>query len=246
MEGTIKDFSIGEYQCSLYLPPGYDDSSLHYPVVYVNGGEGLAGIIDGIEGRFKTDCREFLLLGIQPVNWNDDFSPWPAPAVYQDGEAFGGGALKYLDFLIHTVKPFIDAAYRTEKGPQATVLAGYSLGGLAALYSLYTGTVFGKIACLSGSLWFEGWQEFMEDNVPLYPSSTVYLSLGREEEKSRNRSLAKVGDCTRKAAELLKRQLKSEENLILEWNDGGHFKDIEGRFQKALLWLMKKEPRDQS
>jgi predicted alpha/beta superfamily hydrolase len=242
MEGTIKDLTIGEYRCSLYLPPDYDECSQHYPVVYVNGGDGLTGIIAGLEGRFQTDCREFIMLSVQPNHWNDDFSPWPAPAVYKDGDTFGGGALKYLESLEHTIKPYIDTAYRTRKEPENTALAGYSLGGLAALYSLYTGTIFGKITCLSGSLWYEGWQDFMEDNVPLNLSACVYLSLGREEEKSRNKSLAKVGDCTRKAAELLKQQLKTEENLILEWNDGGHFKDIEGRFQKALLWLMRKEP----
>jgi len=36
---------------------------------------------------------------------------------------------------------------------------------------------------------------------------------------------------------LKKEQLEFKENLMLEWNDGGHFSDISNRFKKAMLWL---------
>jgi hypothetical protein len=39
-------------------------------------------------------------------------------------------------------------------------------------------------------------------------------------------------------AEVLKQQLKSAENIALEWNSGGHFTEVPQRFQKAIMWLM--------
>ena len=66
----------------------------------------------------------------------------------------------------------------------------------------------------------------------------VYMSLGRGEERSRNQRMAKVGECTRKATFLLEEQLEFKGNIILEWNNGGHFSDLLSRFKKALLWLM--------
>jgi predicted alpha/beta superfamily hydrolase len=115
---------------------------------------------------------------------------------------------------------------------------GYSLGGLVSLYALYTCGVFGKIGSLSGSLWYDGWTEFMESNKPVDNGAKVYMSLGDREERARNPRMAKVGDCTRMAAEVLKQQLKSDENITLEWNSGGHFTEIPQRFQKAIIWLM--------
>lgn len=52
--------------------------------------------------------------------------------------------------------------------------------------------------------------------------------------------MSKVGDCTRKAAGILAKQLTHPEDIILEWNDGGHFANIPERFGRALMWLMRK------
>jgi predicted alpha/beta superfamily hydrolase len=240
MKGTLQDIWIGGYECKLYIPPNYRGRREHYPVIYMNGGEHLPEILDGIEPHFHKDCREFLLLCIQPNSWNDDFSPWPAPPLNLNEEPFGGGAFRYLNFLNQEAKPYLDSNYRTKPEPENTAVIGYSLGGLAALFSLYVCSGFGKIGSLSGSLWFEDWTEYMRKNQPKNPDAYVYLSLGKGEERSRNAFMAKVGDCTKKAAEILKDQLNLETHFIMEWNNGGHFTEIEKRFQKAILWLMQR------
>lgn len=51
--------------------------------------------------------------------------------------------------------------------------------------------------------------------------------------------MAKVGECTRRAFDILKGQLSDKENLILQWNAGGHFKEIPERFERAIVWLLK-------
>ena len=239
MKGSIQNLTIQGYQCLLYLPPDYETSYADYPVVYINGEEDIAKIMEVIEPYFEVKCRTFILVSILNRNWNEDYSPWPASALINKEEAFGGGAAVYLDFLINIVKPFIDDHYHTKQDKESTVLMGYSLGGLAALYALYTSKTFGKIGSLSGSLWFHGWVEFMEANLPRNTDAEVYFSLGRGEERSRNQTLAKVGECTLKATEILKQQLKSSNQVILEWNNGGHFTEILQRYEKAILWLMK-------
>lgn len=239
MKGTIKKLTIYRHECLLYLPPEYGTSRRHYPVVYLNGGDKIQDIIDGMEFHFDVDCQAFILLCIQPVNWYDDFSPWPVSPLAKNSEAFGGGAFEYLNYLAEVIKPFMDEHYRTMQEPENTALVGYSLGGLTALYALYTCRTFGKIGSLSGSLWYEDFIEFMESNMLLNTGAKVYLSLGKGEERIRNERMAKVGDCTRKAAEILIKQLNIAGNLILEWNNGGHFTEIPHRHQKAILWLMR-------
>jgi predicted alpha/beta superfamily hydrolase len=204
----------------------------------MNGGEDIPELASGLECHFGVDCDEFILLNIQPHDWTDDYSPWPAPGLTGGDKPFGGNAPRYLNFLVDEAKPYMDLHYRTQKDPGSTALIGYSLAGLAALYSLYACTAFGKIASVSGSLWYEGWSAFMESHAPLNPCARVYLSLGKGECRSRNQKIASVGECTLKAEEILAHSLTWKENLLFEWNDGGHFSGIPGRLQKAILWLM--------
>jgi predicted alpha/beta superfamily hydrolase len=238
MNGTIKNLTICGCECSLYLPPEYFMQGMYYPVVYMNGQDNISEIISDIESHFGEECEAFILLSIQSENWNDDYTPWSAPALTKKSEPFGGGASKYLYFLENSIKPFMDAHYRTKPEPNNTALIGHSLGGLTSLYALYISKTFGRIGSLSGSLWYDGWIEFMGVNKPLNADSIVYLSLGKGEEHSRNQRMATVGNHTRKAAEILTRQLALIENVTLEWKDGGHFTEIPERFQRALIWLM--------
>ncbi|NMM65905.1 alpha/beta hydrolase [Clostridium sp. P21] len=238
MNGTIQSLNINEHHCSLYLPPNYNILNVNYPVVYMNGDNNIEEIIDSIESHFDADCSAFILISIQSKNWNHDFSPWPAPAVGKNSEDFSGCAYEYLSVLTKVIKPFIDAHYKTKTEPKNTVLIGYSLGGLATLYSLYQFGIFGKVGSLSGSLWYDDWIEFISYNSPINTAVKVYLSLGKSEDHSRNQRMAKVSNCTQKTFSILSKQLMSSESIILEWNNGGHFTEVPQRFSKALLWLM--------
>lgn len=56
----------------------------------------------------------------------------------------------YLRFLVHELKPFIDAAYRTRPEREHTFIMGSSMGGLISLYALCEyPDVFGGAGCLS-------------------------------------------------------------------------------------------------
>ncbi|PJI09535.1 MULTISPECIES: alpha/beta hydrolase [Clostridium] len=239
MKGNIHKIKIGNFNCEIYLPEGYDSSNEKYSVVYINGEGNISEIMGKIEPYFHSECKTFITIGIEAQNWNSNYTPWPAPALTKKTEEFKGEANIYLHKLIYEIKPFIDENYRTKSEPYNTALIGYSLAGLAALYALYKTSIFGRIGSISTSMWYDGWIEFMEENSPLNKNAKVYISLGKAEEKSRNQRMAKVGDCTRKAFNILRDELQAQENLILQWNNGGHFTEIPKRFQSALIWLMK-------
>ena len=113
------------------------------------------------------------------------------------------------------------------------VLAGYSLGGLFALWAAYRVENFDGICAVSPSLWVRGWDAYAEGRVPC--ADAVYLSLGDKEERARNVRMAAVGDCVRRQVSRLTRQL-AEGKTVFEWNRGGHFDDEPGRMARGLAW----------
>lgn len=269
MDCHIQELQIAGMNCRLYLPSGYEEGGDRYPVIYVNGEVPIEGILTKlVEHGEQTD---FLFLSIKPKSWNDDFTPWAAPAFRAGEEAPQGRADAYLSCLTEKIKPYMDAHYRTKTEPENTALFGYSLGGLTAVYAIYKTDVFGAIASLSGSLWFDGFCEFMERGKPLRTDLRIYVSLGKKESRSKNPRMGRVAECTARAREILAKQLEgadesgddkngsclrtdrergegrqktgmeSKGRVCFEWNEGGHFHDIEGRFAKAVINIIKQK-----
>ena len=119
--------------------------------------------------------------------------------------------------------------------PVSRTVAGYSLAGLFALWSVFQTDIFDQVASVSGSLWFDGFMDYMRSSAPPNGLRRIYLSLGDREKNARNQRMAAVEDCTRQAAELLR-----EWNIpvIFEMNLGGHFQDIPGRIARGISKLM--------
>ena len=68
----------------------------------------------------------------------------------------GGDGERYGRLIVQELKPLIDTRYRTLTGPEHTGIGGSSLGGLISLYlGLTYRTVFGKLAVMSPSLWWD-------------------------------------------------------------------------------------------
>lgn len=182
--------------------------------------------LEGIGNEFaeiKRSCdKDFCLITVKTDNWNNDLSPWKAPAVFGK-DNFGGGAPKTLEELLKLC---------ADKG-KTYYIGGYSLAGLFALWAAYQTDVFSGVAAASPSLWFPDFDAYMKKNG--IRTGTVYLSLGDREEKTRNPVMATVGDRVREAHELLK---ECNVNCILEWNNGNHFKDADIRTAKAFAWVM--------
>lgn len=236
----IEQIQIAGMSCNLFLPKDYHESGRSYPVIYVNGEIPIEEIIAEL---YKSGQNaDFILLAVKPESWNDDFTPWSAPAFRKGEEAPLGRADAYIACLAEEIKPYMDLNYRTKPEPEYTVLLGYSLGGLTALYAVYKTDLFGVIGSLSGSLWYDGFCEFMEGTMPLRKDIRVYLSLGKKERLSRNLRMGKVAECTEKARDILVSQLGVQnggaevQSVCFEWNEGGHFHDIPRRFARAIRY----------
>ncbi len=184
--------------------------------------------LEGIENEatvITENCnKNFRLIAVRIDDWNNDLSPWEAPAVFGK-ESFGSGASKTL----------VELAELCSDKSKTYYLGGYSLAGLFSLWAAYQTDAFDGVAAASPSMWFPGFAEYMKENR--IRTAKVYLSLGDKEEKTRNPVMATVGDRIREAYVLLK---ECAVNCILEWNEGNHFKDAALRTAKAFAWVLNK------
>lgn len=185
---------------------------------------------EAVEILKKADERiVFANFGVE--NWNDELSPWSADAVFKN-QPFAGKAENTLNFVTDIFIPELLARYSLPSDIK-TVIGGYSLAGLFSLWAAYRTDMFHAVAAMSPSVWFPGWIEFAAEKHIL--ADKVYLSLGNREEKTNNKTMAKVGDNIRLQKELLDRQGVQS---VLEWNEGNHFKNVEERVVKGLLWTV--------
>lgn len=165
----------------IYVPASYPDGDRHYPVLYVqDGGYLFQQSANWIEHLVLTgQLPEVIYVGVEPVNRNDDYTPWPAEALAAGGPSFGGKGSDYVDWLTGRVKPHIDSRYRTKPGPAHTGLIGGSFGGLISVYAAYLRPdVFGLIGSLSGSFWYERFVEFMRERPAPLDVRKLYMYAG--------------------------------------------------------------------
>ena len=176
-----------------------------------------------------TSSKDFCLAAIKVDDWNVDLSPWKAPAAFGDGE-FGGKAeetLKKLEGIIQS-----EIIHGRDISEVNLYIGGYSLSGLFALWSVYQTDIFKGVAAVSASVWFPGFYEFISEKDIL--ARLVYISLGKKEEKTRNKLMASVGNVTRNIYEYLSPKV----DITLEWNEGNHFNEPDKRMAKGFAWLL--------
>ena len=166
------------------------------------------------------------LMILTDIDWNRDLSPWAAPAVFKNGGIFTGGAAAYLQRLLSAL-PSIEAGL----SPIWRGIAGYSLAGLFAVWTMYQTDVFTRFASLSGSLWFDGFTDYIKSNAAAVRPDYVYLSLGNREKQTRNPRMAAVETATFETLHLLQSlsvpaEFKSEV--------GGHFDHPNNRIARGI------------
>ena len=217
------EISIDGRLCFLYQ----DEAATHLLIQPIDEHD-LELLDQEIEAIKKLSGKPFSLVAFMIKDWNQELTPWAAPAVF--GKVpFGSGAEKTLEFITSQLLPEVQ-----ENIPHL-ILGGYSLAGLFALWSGYQTDKFDGIVAASPSVWFPKWIEYATDNKPL--AKSIYLSLGDKEEKAKNPVMAQVGNAIRRQNELLTGQM---DNTILEWNPGNHFVDSEKRTAKGFAWVMDK------
>ncbi len=218
-------FTVGRTDCATFAVGGA--RSLLLQPVGAHETDGLAREA----GLIAAQAGDFLLAAFRVDDWNRALSPWPAPAVFRGAE-FGGGASATLGFLETELLPALRR--RCAIPPEVpAILGGYSLAGLFSLWCACETDAFAAVAAASPSVWFPGWLAYAGTHAPR--TGCVYLSLGDREEKTKNKTLAAVGECVRAQAALLR---DSGVDSVLEWNGGNHFHEPERRCAKGFAWCV--------
>lgn len=163
----------------IYLPPDYCDNNRKYPVLYMHDGQNVFDDATAYSGEWGVDefldstrLPECIVVAVDHAGNKrlNEYNPY-------DNDRFGKGeGNEYVDFLVKTLKPFIDKRYRTLKDKEHTFIAGSSMGGLISLYAvLKYPKVFGGAGVFSPAFWISG-NKIYEDikakgkkvNSPIY------------------------------------------------------------------------------
>lgn len=165
-------------------------------------------------------------------NWGDALTPWPAAALYRGEPDYGGGAPQTLERLLSELVPGVEAA----EGlcPRARAICGYSLGGLFALHAFTHTDAFRACACLSGSVWYEGWVEHLASLDLNLEGRFAFLSLGTKEKRGARPLMRTVEDRMGACAEILR---KHGCTVHYELGPGNHFQHIDERYAAGLAAL---------
>jgi len=223
---TAQTMLIGNRPCRIY-----GRANAEYLLLQMTGEHELKRRGGGVAAIAQGAAHPFLFAAVPVESWNDELSPWKAPAVWGK-QGFGGNAADTLRFLTEPFIPTLKQQFRLPEDIKI-ILGGYSLAGLFALWASTQTKLFYGVAAASPSVWFPDWMEF-EQRHPMQVQH-IYLSLGDKEEHTKYAVMAVVGDNIRV---LHSRLIERGADCTLEWNSGGHFKNADLRTAKAFRWVM--------
>jgi predicted alpha/beta superfamily hydrolase len=224
----------------VYLPPSYVTSGRHYPVVYMHDGQNLfdpatsfAGEwhVDETMERLATEGTEAIVIAIPNMGADrpNEYGP------FHDPSAGGGHGDAYIAFLTDTLRPLIDAQFRTRTEPAQTGIMGSSMGGLISLYGfLRRPDVFGFAGVMSPSLWFAKGAIFDVAARRGTWTGRVYLDTGTAEGRPQLRQTRDMARLLRRQAPHPRRQLRYVEDRGAGHNEGAWGR----RFERAIQWLL--------
>jgi len=221
----------------VYLPLGYENSSKSYPVIYMHDAQNLFDAKTSYAGEWKVDeildslKANVIVIGIEHGNDKrmDELTPFK-------NEKYGGGnADAYLDFIVTTLKPYVDSNYRTKPKAKNTSIFGSSLGGLVSFYGvLKYPEVFGNAGVFSPSFWFsEDIYEYAK--TAKKSKAKIYFMCGDSESEDMVSDMQKM-------TEIMSENRCDCKNLTKEViiKDGRHNEKMwSEEFGKAIIWLLK-------
>ena len=162
-------------------------------------------------------------------DWGDSLTPWTAPGLYRGEPDFGGRAHETLEELCAHTIPLIERREGLRPGSRA--ICGYSLAGLFALFTLLQCEAFSACACLSGSVWYEGWVEHLRQSDVDLTGRFAFLSVGTKEKRAARPILHGVQDNMEDCARILRAHGCA---VRYQTGPGGHLQFVSERFDAGL------------
>lgn len=213
----------------------YDSGVDGAPAVYASM---FTEMGDRLIGRCREmGCPAFDLVSLTDLNWDEDLSPWEADPVVTEEDHFTGGSDAYAGYLEGDVIPYAEGVLGRSG---ARVIAGYSMGGLFALYAPYVSDAFSACVSASGSVWFPGFVDYARDHPFKRVPTATYMSIGDRESRTSNPYLARTEG---NFGEL--RDIFSARGVetVFELNPGNHFVDADIRMAKGIAWVLSRQRR---
>ena len=224
----------------VYLPPDYGSSGKNYPVIYMQDGQNLFdahtsgygewGVDELMDSLYLKNSKMAIIVGIDHGDQYrlTEYNPF-------NNERFGKGrGDEYVDFIVQTLKPFIDQTYQTKTSVKHTSIAGSSMGGLISMYAIAKyPQVFGRAGVFSPAFWIAP-EIYSYLSEKKFPKQKIYFVAGDLE------SNEMVPDMKKLHQQLLSQGIKSKQMLVKAASDGKHSEWFWHReFPGFYNWIMK-------
>lgn len=240
---TIENFYMPEFNTSrriwVYLPPDYATSNRNYPVLYMHDAQNVFDIYSSFSGEWRVDeslntmfaqgDAGVIVIGIENGGGSriDEYTPW------SNAQYGGGEGAKHAQFIVNTLKPYIDNNYRTRPEREATGIMGSSLGGLITMYTaMEYQEIFSKAGVFSPSFWWSDEAYEHVRNEGKRANMKVYFLAGEQESESMVSDMRNMYNVMRQIG-------FSESELFFRTHlDGTHSEGYWAReFPGAYYWL---------
>ena len=176
----------------LYLPDDYYETDERYATLYMFDGHNLFydgdatyGTCLGLKEFLDGYRKKLIVVGMEPC-LNDyirvhEYAPYDLHS--RQYGLVRGRADATLSWIVDDLKSYIDSHYRTHYFREATSIAGYSMGGLTALYGvLRYNRYFSKAAIISPSIIIAKTEFMWELESHSYsPDTRIFFSWGTNE-----------------------------------------------------------------
>ena len=182
-----------ERRAYIYLPDSYKkEPDKRYPVMYMFDGHNVFFDEDATYGKswgmnkfMKQSKKQLIIVAVECNHEGNGRLVEYSPMHYENaqmGKIRGKGNV-YMNWLVSTLKPYIDENYRTLPDRKNTIICGSSMGGLMALYGACVyNHVFQRAACLSPSLWVSPGKVLeMVARSHIRRDTTIYMDYGEQE-----------------------------------------------------------------
>ena len=210
------------FNTKISVPDNHNEEN-KYPLILLNDGE----------INYLGDLKDTaILVGLIPQNRLDAFTPWKAPNLRPSMPDFTGKLDEYHAQVFEHLLPELLCKYSIDKSKIA--YGGYSLGGLAAVYSMYTSTAPSIIFSLCGSFWYPQFLDYCKNHEVLNKKAALYLQNGKAEGGKHNNILSNTPILSAKLHKLLSDRL---DNVTSTFDEYGHHENITVRYEKLIEWL---------
>lgn len=213
----------------VYLPKDYSTSNKKYPVLYMHDGQdlfdeatsqGRIGPLEwGVDETIDDADKKCIVIAIS--HDDDKVKRIQEYFYYDNDESKNVEGKKYIDFIVNTLKPYVDKHYRTKADKDNTYMAGSSMGGLITLYAgLNYPHVFGSLGILSPSIWQDYGNINKEitkkiNNKALQKQRYFFYGGGNENRAKPDGSFVRMNDDVLKTVEQLKAS-KAEIKVLID------------------------------